>query len=94
MPTDKESTFFTFLNPLGFEIWISAAGGFFMASFTLFALARFTPYEWVNPRPWRAPDSLVNAFNLSNSFWFVTGTLLRQGSGVNPQVLKHSTAFP
>ncbi|KAG8226048.1 hypothetical protein J437_LFUL005409, partial [Ladona fulva] len=152
VPTDKESTFFTFLDPLALDIWLFVGAAFFLAGFTLFALARFTPYEWRDPKPWlkdtapatrgkkkklmwekraetkralsrqrRTPfvvehefgpgppntmDSeeaedddemddeeeeiverkLVNQFTLSNSIWFVTGTLLRQGSGVDPKV--------
>ncbi|PSN32521.1 Glutamate receptor ionotropic, partial [Blattella germanica] len=86
VPTDKESTFFTFMDPLGLDIWLLVMAAFSLACFTLFALARFTPYEWRNPRPWRPrPDYLVNQFSLANSFWFITGTLLRQGSGVNPK---------
>ncbi|XP_049838253.1 glutamate receptor ionotropic, kainate 2-like isoform X3 [Schistocerca gregaria] len=85
VPTDKESTFFTFLDPLALDIWCLVVGAFLLACLSLFALARFSPYEWRNPRPWRTPDFLVNQFSLSNSLWFVTGTLLRQGSGVNPK---------
>ncbi|KAK9707853.1 Ligated ion channel L-glutamate- and glycine-binding site [Popillia japonica] len=85
VPTVKESAFFTFLNPLGFDIWIFVFGAFFMAAFTLFTLARFSPYEWVNPTPWRETNYLTNNLDMSNSFWFITGTLLRQASGVNPQ---------
>ncbi|XP_068900423.1 glutamate receptor ionotropic, kainate 2-like isoform X4 [Tenebrio molitor] len=85
VPTDKESAFFSFLNPLGFDIWIFVGGAFFMSSFTLFTLARFTPYEWVYPLPWKRTNYLVNQLSMSNSFWFITGTLLRQTSGVNPQ---------
>lgn len=63
-------------------------GAFFMAGFTIYALARFTPYEWINPKPWIKIENpkLVNQMNMSNAFWFVTGTLLRQGTGVSPQV--------
>ncbi|XP_049819221.1 glutamate receptor ionotropic, kainate 2 isoform X2 [Aethina tumida] len=86
VPTDKESAFFSFLKPLGFDIWIFVTGAFFMSSFTLFTLARFTPNEWVNPMPWKKNGLLVNQLSMNNSFWFVTGTLLRQASGVNPQV--------
>ncbi|XP_023312109.1 glutamate receptor ionotropic, kainate 2-like isoform X4 [Anoplophora glabripennis] len=85
VPTDKESAFFTFLDPLGLDIWIFVAGAFFMAGFTIFTLAKFTPYELVNPTPWKHTGHLVNQLNISNSFWFATGTLLRQTSGVNPQ---------
>lgn len=58
-----------------------------MASFTLFTIAKFSPYEWVNPAPWKKTDYLVNNINVSNSFWFITGTLLRQASGVTPKVI-------
>lgn len=29
---------------------------------------------------------LTNQFSVCNSFWFITGTFLRQGSGLNPKV--------
>ncbi|ERL89602.1 hypothetical protein D910_06967 [Dendroctonus ponderosae] len=81
VPTDKESAFFTFLNPLGLKIWLSTVGALFMAGFTIYALARFTPYEWINPYPWRVQNKpkLVNQMNMSNAFWFVAGTFLRVG---------------
>ena len=28
---------------------------------------------------------MENQFSISNSFWFITGTFLRQGSGLNPK---------
>ncbi|CAH2207779.1 jg7885, partial [Pararge aegeria aegeria] len=28
---------------------------------------------------------LTNQFSVCNSFWFITGTFLRQGSGLNPK---------
>ena len=75
------------MDPLGLDTWLLVLTAFSLACFTLFALARFSPYEWRNPRPWiPRPDYLVNQFSLANSFWFITGTLLRQGSGVNPKV--------
>ncbi|KAJ8971995.1 hypothetical protein NQ317_014737 [Molorchus minor] len=85
VPTDKESAFFTFLHPLGLDIWIFVAGAFFMSGFTIFTLAKFTPYELVTSTSWNESGCYVNQLNISNSFWFATGTLLRQNSGVNPQ---------
>lgn len=83
------------MDPLGLDIWMLVVAAFSLACFTLFALARFSPYEWRNPRPWRPrPDYLVNQFSLANSFWFITGTLLRQGSGVNPKVVHFHTRIP
>jgi ionotropic kainate glutamate receptor 2 len=31
---------------------------------------------------------MENQFSINNSFWFITGTFLRQGSGLNPKVEK------
>lgn len=51
-------------------------------------MARFSPYEWNNPHPCSPEAHIVeNQFSVSNSFWFITGTFLRQGSGLNPKVV-------
>ena len=52
----------------------------------LFVLGRFSPYEWDNPHPCN-PDSgiTVNQFTLLNSFWLTMGSLMHQGSDVNPK---------
>ncbi|CAB3367848.1 Hypothetical predicted protein [Cloeon dipterum] len=94
VPTDKESTFFTFMNPLGLDIWLVVVAAFCMASFTLYALARLTPYEWCNAKPWRRREPpLVNQFSVNNSVWFITGTLLRQGSGICPKTSETMNVF-
>ncbi|RZF41429.1 hypothetical protein LSTR_LSTR000143 [Laodelphax striatellus] len=88
VPTDKESRFFTFLDPLAFEIWMLAFVAFVSVCLCLYAISRFSPYEWYNPKPWKGKDDprlMVNTFSLSNSVWFITGTLLRQGAGLNPK---------
>lgn len=59
-----------------------------MSAFTLYALARFSPVERMRRKPWKKTGYLVSSFGISNSFWFVTGTLLRQTSGISPQVEK------
>jgi ionotropic kainate glutamate receptor 2 len=65
---------------------------YILVSFTLFVMARFSPYEWNNPHPCNGDSDVVeNQFSISNSFWFITGTFLRQGSGLNPKV---STTTP
>ena len=55
-------------------------------SLMMYVLARFSPYEWYNPHPCN-PDNnvLENIFTLSNSFWFAVGTLMQQGSDINPR---------
>lgn len=75
------------MNPLAVEIWLYVLAAYLLVSFTLFVMARFSPYEWNNPHPCLAESDVVeNQFSVSNSFWFITGTFLRQGSGLNPKV--------
>lgn len=75
------------MNPLAFEIWLYVLAAYMLVSFTLFVMARFSPYEWNNPHPCHQDSDIVeNQFSVSNSFWFITGTFLRQGSGLNPKV--------
>ena len=54
----------------------------------MFVLARFSPYEWYNPHPCNPEtDEVENIFTLSNSFWFAVGTLMQQGSDINPRAV-------
>ena len=79
------------MNPLAVEIWLYVLAAYMLVSFTLFVMARFSPYEWNNPHPCLGETDVVeNQFTISNSFWFITGTFLRQGSGLNPKVLRRT----
>lgn len=87
MPSGQPTRLFSFMNPLAIEIWLYVLAAYMLVSFTLFVMARFSPYEWNNPHPCLADSDVVeNQFSVSNSFWFITGTFLRQGSGLNPKV--------
>lgn len=87
MPTSQPTRLFSFMNPLAVEIWLYVLAAYLLVSFTLFVMARFSPYEWNNPHPCHQESDIVeNQFSVSNSFWFITGTFLRQGSGLNPKV--------
>ncbi|XP_023288447.1 glutamate receptor ionotropic, kainate 2 [Orussus abietinus] len=86
VPTSQPTRLFSFMNPLAVEIWLYVLAAYILVSFTLFVMARFSPYEWNNPHPCLAESDVVeNQFSVSNSFWFITGTFLRQGSGLNPK---------
>uniref|UniRef100_A0AAR5PL56 Ionotropic glutamate receptor C-terminal domain-containing protein n=1 Tax=Dendroctonus ponderosae TaxID=77166 RepID=A0AAR5PL56_DENPD len=86
IPTSQPTRLFSFMNPLAVEIWIYVLAAYVSVSFTLFVMARFSPYEWNNPHPCHQDSDIVeNQFSVSNSFWFITGTFLRQGSGLNPK---------
>lgn len=104
IPTSQPTRLFSFMNPLAVEIWLYVMAAYILVSFTLFVMARFSPYEWNSPSSCHQghgggghggvingsinedTDVVENQFSISNSFWFITGTFLRQGSGLNPKV--------
>ncbi|XP_023247067.1 glutamate receptor ionotropic, kainate 2 [Copidosoma floridanum] len=88
VPSSQPTRLFSFMNPLAVEIWLYVLAAYVLVSFTLFVMARFSPYEWNNPHACPAGEAVEvveNQFTVSNSFWFITGTFLRQGSGLNPK---------
>ncbi|CAG0916424.1 unnamed protein product [Notodromas monacha] len=86
VPTSQPTRLFSFMNPLAIEIWLYIMAAYVLVSFTMFVMARFSPYEWNNPHPCRSDvDVVENQFSVSNSFWFITGTLLKQTSGLSPR---------
>ncbi|XP_048485931.1 glutamate receptor ionotropic, kainate 2 [Plutella xylostella] len=87
VPTSQPTRLFSFLNPLAIEIWLYVLAAYILVSFTLFVMARFSPYEWSTSTHVCGHETklLTNQFSVCNSFWFITGTFLRQGSGLNPK---------
>lgn len=87
VPTSHQVRLFSFMNPLAIEIWLYVLAAYVLVSVTMFVVARFSPYEWNNPHPCHpGPEIVENQFSLSNSFWFTIGTLMQQGSDLNPKV--------
>ena len=88
VPEGQTPGLFSFLNPLALEIWLYVIVAYVTVSFLMFILARFSPYEWYNPHPCNPETDVVhNIFSISNSFWFTVGTLMQQGSDINPRAL-------
>ncbi|XP_050676373.1 glutamate receptor ionotropic, kainate 2 [Leptidea sinapis] len=87
VPSSQPTRLFSFLNPLAIEIWLYVLAAYILVSFTLFVMARFSPYEWSSSTHVCGHETkmLTNQFNVCNSIWFITGTFLRQGSGLNPK---------
>jgi len=86
-PADPETELFSFMNPLALEIWMYILFAYVLVSITIWIVARFSPYEWASPDPCEDTAGLVfqNDFTLPNSFWFAIGTLMQQGSDLNPR---------
>ncbi|KAG9432489.1 glutamate receptor ionotropic, kainate 2-like isoform X3 [Apis mellifera carnica] len=74
------------MNPLAIQIWLYVLAAYVLVSVMMFVVARISPYEWNNPHPCHAGSEMVeNQFSLANSFWFTIGTLMQQGSDLNPK---------
>lgn len=95
VPVTPPQRLFSFMTPLAVEIWLYVLAAYVTVSFTIYVVARFSPYEW-KPRPTcaisasgTADDETVipmeNQFTVANSFWFTIGTLMQQGSDLNPR---------
>lgn len=94
VPTSQPTRLFSFMNPLAVDIWLYVLAAYVLVSITMFIVARFSPYEWHNPHPCDVENYLVeNQFSLANSFWFTIGTLMQQGSDLNPKVVQVTRAF-
>ncbi|XP_014679926.1 PREDICTED: glutamate receptor ionotropic, kainate 1-like, partial [Priapulus caudatus] len=88
VPKGEQPGLFSFMNPLSVDIWLYVLTAYVVVSFSLFILARFSPYEWYNSHPCDVDSDVVeNQFTLSNSFWFTIGTLMQQGSDINPRAV-------
>lgn len=75
------------MNPLSVHIWLYILGAYCFVSLSIYIVARFSPYEWQNPHICDIEnDTRENQFTLQNSFWFTIGTLMQQGSDLNPKV--------
>ncbi|CAH1132878.1 unnamed protein product [Ceutorhynchus assimilis] len=86
VPSSPEIRLFSFMNPLAADIWMYVLSAYVLVSITMFVVARFSPYEWQSPHPCDSEEEqLKNQFSLANSFWFTIGTLMQQGSDLNPK---------
>ncbi|XP_033212072.1 glutamate receptor ionotropic, kainate 2 isoform X2 [Belonocnema kinseyi] len=87
-PIKQPPNLFSFLSPLSLDVWIYMATAYLGVSVLLFILARFSPYEWENPRPCNGQtEAIKNEFTLLNSLWFTIGSLMQQGSDIAPKAV-------
>lgn len=79
---------FSFMSPLAMDVWVYLITSFLGVTLFLFFVARFSPYEWVNPHPCiKDPDELKNNFSMKNTLWFTIGCLMQQGCDIMPRSL-------
>ena len=83
-PEIEKPGVFSFLEPLGLEIWICIIIAYSAVSVGLYMVSRCSPYEW---KKVSTPKGIEyeNDFSIRNSFWFSTGALMLQGSDQCPR---------
>ncbi|XP_074594832.1 glutamate receptor ionotropic, kainate 2-like [Brevipalpus obovatus] len=87
-PSKEPPRLFSFMSPLAVEVWIYLLTAFLGVTLFLFVVARFSPYEWINPHPCiRNPEELENNFTMKNTLWFTIGCLMQQGCDIMPRAL-------
>ncbi|XP_034244702.1 glutamate receptor ionotropic, kainate 2-like, partial [Thrips palmi] len=81
VPTTQPTRLFSFMNPLSVHVWMFVVLAYVLVSLTMYVTARFSPYEWRGS----LHDAMANHFSIVNCFWFAIGTLMQQGSDLNPR---------
>ncbi|XP_039967676.1 glutamate receptor ionotropic, kainate 2 isoform X2 [Bactrocera tryoni] len=88
VPSSPASRLFSFMNPLAYDVWLYVLAAYFLVSFTIYVVAKLSPIEWRDRYPCDMKNPIItNQFTLANSFWFTIGTLMQQGSDINPKSL-------
>lgn len=85
-PKPEDPDMFSFLKPLGLDVWLYLATAYIIASFMLLICARMCEDDWVNPHPCNQnPDSLQNIWSLYNCTWLTMGSIMTQGCDILPR---------
>ena len=67
------------------QVYICTLLMFVLVTLIIYVLARFSPNQWETPENCiKDPEEYTNQYNFLNSFWFVLGALMQQGSDVEP----------
>lgn len=87
VPAAQPTRLFSFMNPLSIDIWLYVFAAYCLVSLSIYIVARFS--EWHNAHPCDIDNDIIeNQFTIANSFWFAIGTLMQQGSDLNPKVMR------
>jgi len=89
-PINKETSLWSFMLPFSDVLWIYMFGALVFVGVISVFVGRYSPYEWVNPHPCRQENQVLeNVYLTSNSFWFVLGGIMQQGSDIAPKYVTH-----
>ncbi|XP_063986137.1 glutamate receptor ionotropic, kainate 2-like isoform X2 [Diachasmimorpha longicaudata] len=82
----KQPGLWSFLLPFSADVYIYLATAWVSVSLVFFLQARMAPEEWVADQPSNSePEELENSFDLANSLWLTTPSLVQAGSDILPR---------
>lgn len=84
-PVKQAPGVFSFMSPLGVEVWASIAGIYVVVSLVLYFVNRFSPSGWRKLIGWRGEIVVINELTLRNSFWFALESAFKQGNSTLPR---------
>ena len=87
-PRAAAPSLLAFLDPFTTDVYVLTLIMFVLITLLIYVLARFSPMQWEEPSNCiRDPTELTNQYNFLNSFWFILGAFMQQGSDVCPESL-------
>merc|ERR1719282_1629427 len=87
-PRAAPPSLLAFLDPFTTDVYVLTLIMFVTITLLIYVLARFSPIQWEEPSNCiRDPTELTNQYNFLNSFWFILGAFMQQGSDVCPESL-------
>ncbi|VBB25177.1 unnamed protein product [Acanthocheilonema viteae] len=78
-PEKQEFNVFSFMQPLGTNIWFLILCSYAGVSLTIFLISSFSPYET------RTEAELSTELSLYNSLWFTLSSFMQQGTDILPR---------
>ncbi|VDN28382.1 unnamed protein product [Gongylonema pulchrum] len=78
-PEKQEFNVFSFMQPLGTNIWFLILCSYVGVSLTIFLVSSFSPYET------RTQAELPTRLSLYNSLWFTLSSFMQQGTDILPR---------
>ncbi|VDM19527.1 unnamed protein product [Wuchereria bancrofti] len=78
-PEKQEFNVFSFMQPLGTNIWFLILCSYAGVSLTIFLVSSFSPYET------RTEAELPTQLSLYNSLWFTLSSFMQQGTDILPR---------
>ncbi|XP_031627054.1 glutamate receptor ionotropic, kainate 2-like [Contarinia nasturtii] len=83
IPKKAPPDVFSFMKPLGGDVWILLGTTYLFVSICFFCVGRISPAQWECPYPCiEEPKFLENQLSFQNSLWFAAGAILQQGSEI------------